>query len=191
MARGNSSVVAWGNSSVEARENSSVEARGNSQVVDSTYIHNIRTSCNARIVYNPRNIEEYMEHYGIENDGKTAKLYKAVHKRLGRYVSDWDSDFEYIIGETATANGLSYDKDEDCGRGVHMAYKEWCVDYGRAWKDLAILEVEAQIDGIIVPNGTNGKVRAKSVNVLREVPLSECGLLGKHILKVRGIDGQK
>ena len=184
-------VEAWGNSSVEARENSSVVARenssvvawGNSQIVDSTYSHTISTSGNARIVYNPRNAREYIEHYGIENNEKTAKLYKAVHKRDGRYVSDWDRSFEYHIGETATASGLDKDTREECGKGIHMAFKEWCVDYGRDWTDLAILEVEVEIDGIVVPAGSAGKVRAKSAMVLREVPLCECGLLGKCIAK--------
>ena len=186
VARGNSSVVAWDNSSVVAWDNSSVVARGNSQVTDATRSHKVSVAGNARIVYNPRNIEEYLDHYGIEHDGKTAKLYKAVHKRDGEYLSDWDSDFEYAIGETAVASGLDTGIEEDCGRGIHMAHKAWCVDYGRAWSDLAILEVEAEIDGIIVPIDALGKVRAKSVKVLREVPLSECGLYGKMIMKRRG-----
>ena len=182
----NSSVVAWGNSSVVARENSSVVAWENSQVVNATRSHKVSIYGNARIVYNPRDIKEYIEHYGIEHDKKTVKLYKAVHKKDGRYVSDWDESFEYIIGDKATASGLEMDETEDCGRGIHMAHKAWCVDYGRAWEDLAILEVEAEIDGIIVPHNGTGKVRARSVTVLREVPLDECGLLGKHILMARG-----
>ena len=187
VARGNSSVVAWGNSSVVARENSSVEAWGNSKIVDATYSHKVSAGGNARIVYNPRNVGEYIEHYGIEHNENTAKLYKAVHKRDGRFFSDCDSGFEYVIGETATANGLTTDISDDCGRGIHMAHKAWCVDYGRNWSDLAILEVEAEVDGIVVPSNTPGKVRARTVKVLREVPLSECGLLGKHIAKSMAI----
>ena len=184
-AWGNSSVVAWENSSVVARGNSSVEARGNSQIVDSTRSHNVNAYGNARIVYNPRDIKEYVEHYGLEHNEKTVKLYKAVHKKNGKYISDWDSDFEYIVGEVATANRLDMDATEACGCGIHMAHKVWCVDYGREWEDLAILEVEAEIDGVIVPIHCSGKVRARAVKVLREVPLEECGLLGKQIEKRR------
>jgi hypothetical protein len=183
-ARGNSSVVARENSSVEARENSSVEARGNVQILDKTSTHNLSITGNARIVYDPRNISEYIDYYGIESDGKTAKLFKAVHKRDGGYFSDY-GNLEYRIGEIAVADSLDTNPREDCGHGIHMAHKAWCLDYGRDWDDLAILEVEAEMPGIIVPEGNRGKVRAAQVKVLREVPLSECGLMGKLMEKRR------
>ena len=182
-AWGNSSVKAWGNSSVVARENSSVEAWGNTQVVDCTDEHNIAVSGNARVVYNPKNITEYLDHYGItQSDGKV-KLYKAVHKRNDRYFSDKTCDFEYAIGEVAIADSLTTDPNVDCGHGIHISYKEWVLDYGKSWHDLAILEVEADISGIVVPLNGSGKVRADRVLVIREVPLEECGLLGKILAK--------
>ena len=183
-ARGNSSVVAWDNSSVVARGNSSVEARGNVQILDKTSTHNLSATGNARIVYDPRDISEYMGFYGIESDGKTAKLFKAVHKREGRYFSDFNS-LEYFIGSSAAADSLDTDPSEDCGHGIHMAHKAWCLDYGRDWDDLAILEVEAEMSGIIVPEGNPGKVRAARIKVLREVPLAECGLMEKLMEKRR------
>ena len=179
VARGNSSVVAWENSSVEAWENSSVEAWGNAQVVDCTNNHDISTNGNARIVYNPRNIAEYLDHYGLQQSDGNVKLYKAVHKRSGRYVSDHISDFDYIIGETAIADGLTVDQNVDCGHGIHISFKEWALDYGKLWNDLAILEVEADVSSIVVPLNGSGKVRTDKVLVLREVPLDECGLLGR------------
>ena len=192
-ARENSYVVAWGNSSVEAWENSSVEARensyvvawGNSQICDRSYSHKITASGNARVVYDPQNIDEYCDHYQIERTENTAKLYKAVHKKDGRYFSDRDGAFEYAIGEEATADGLTKNTSEDCGKGIHMAHKAWCVDYGKDWSDLAIIEVEVEAGGIIVPTRGCGKVRAAKVKVIREVPLSECGLLGKLLEKRR------
>ena len=183
VARGNSSVVARENSSVVARENSSVVAWENAQVVDCTDEHNIAVSGNARIVYNPKNITEYLDHYGIQQSDGTAKLYKAVHKRDGRYFSDKCGDFEYSIGETAIADGLTMDQSVDCGHGIHIAYKEWALYFGKDWRDLAILEVEADVSSIIVPLNGSGKVRTDKVLVLREVPLEECGLLGKIIAK--------
>ena len=169
--------------SVVARGNSFVEARGNTQVVDCTDKHNIAVSGNARIVYNPKNITEYLDHYGIQQSDGTAKLYKAVHKRDGRYFSDKCGDFEYSIGETAIADGLTMDQSVDCGHGIHIAYKEWALYFGKDWRDLAILEVEADVSSIIVPLNGSGKVRTDKVIVLREVPLEECGLLGKIIAK--------
>ena len=185
-AWGNSSVVAWGNSSVVARENSSVVAWGNSQVVDYTDTHDIKTNGNARIVYEPKTIDEYLDYYGIDKIGDYVRLYKAVHKRSDSYVSDFDKDFTYTVGSVVESmNGFNTDVFDDCGAGLHIAYKEWCVDYGRDWDDLAILEVEAEIKSIIVPLLNPGKVRAPKVKVIREVPLDECGLLGKMIAKRR------
>lgn len=171
--------------SVEAWGNSSVVARGNTQVVDCTDKHNIAVSGSARIVYNPKNITEYLSHYGILQSCGKVKLYKAVHKRNGRYFSDKCDDFEYSIGEVAIADSLTTDPNVDCGHGIHISYKEWALDFGKDWRDLAILEVEADVSGIVVPLNGSGKVRTDKVLVLREVPLEECGLLGKILEKKR------
>ena len=117
----NSSVEAHDNSSVRAYGNSSVRAYGNSQVVDAHRQGNIMVSGNARIVYNPDNIADWASANGITiTDGKI-RLYKAVHKRDGKYVADWDNDFIYTIGAVAEANGFTADPTEDCGQGIHMA----------------------------------------------------------------------
>ena len=180
--RENSSAELWGNSSAELRENSSAEAKHNSQVNDKTRTHKVSVSGNARVVYDPQNIKEYIDTYELENDGKTVRLFKAVHKQDGKYMADW-TPFEYVIGEVAEADSLDEDVNEDCGHGIHMAYKEWCVSYGANWPDLAILELEAEIDGVIVPLGGPSKVRAEKAKVIREVPLEECGLYGKMLAR--------
>ena len=204
VARGNSSVVAWGNSSVVARENSSVEAwenssvvawenssveaRGNSQIVDVLGKGRIKISGNARIVYMPKTIEEYCSFYGIKHDKKKGKFFKAVRKTDdGKYVSDRNRGFEYIIGSKAKADHLDTDANEDCGHGIHIAHLGWCLNYGRNWKDIAILEVEADLDKIILPNGCHGKVRCLEVYVTREVPLEECGVFGNILAKRKGM----
>ena len=189
VACGNSSVVAWGNSSVVAWDNSSVVAQANTQVTDRSHSHDIKTSGNARIVYDPQNIEEYIDFYGLEHADGKVKLFKAVHKDDKCYFSSHSPNFRYVIGETAKADRLDEDVHEDCGHGIHMASKAWCIDFGRSWKDLAILEVEAEISKIIVPVGGCGKVRAAEAKVLREVPLEECGLYGKILAKRRRSDG--
>ena len=198
VAWGNSSVVAWenssvvalGNSSVVARENSSVEARGNSsvvadgntQIVDRLRGGKIEITGNARIVYMPKTIDEYCSFYGIKRTKKKGKFFKAVRKSdTGEYFSDKDWDFLYVIGKKAKADFLTEDTREDCGHGIHIAHLNWCLDYGKDWNNLAILEVEAYLDKIIVPDGCPGKVRCLEVKVLREVPLEECGIYGKMI----------
>ena len=185
------SVVARGNSSVEARGNSSVVADGNSQIVDRLYGGRIEITGNARIVYMPKTIEEYCSFYGIKHDKKNGKFFKCVHKKDGRYFSDNTSSFEYFIGEKAVADYLTTNPREDCGHGIHFAHLSWCLDYGRVWKDLAILEVEAELDGIILPDGCPGKVRAAEVTVTREVPLEECGIYGRIISKRLGKENEK
>ena len=181
----NSAVVAWENSSVVAWENSSVVAWGNSQIVDCGS-SSITTSGNARIVYNPRTLDEYISFYpGIKETGDTVRLYKAVHKRDGKYFSDYDSAFEYIPGETCAADRVSADVHEDCGEGIHIAHLDWCVTFGFSWADLAILEVEAKKSEIVVPLNGGGKVRTRSVKVIREVPLEERGPMGKAIASRR------
>ena len=192
-ARGNSSVEAWGHSSVEAWENSSVvawgnssvEAWGNSQVVDAHRRGNIKVSGNARIVYNPDNITDWALANGITiTDGKI-RLYKAVHKLDGKYVADWDNDFIYTIGAVAEANGFTTDPAEDCGQGIHMATLGWSAAYGRDWGDIALLELEANADEIVVPLYETGKVRAPKALVIREVSLQEAGIMGKILAKRR------
>ena len=177
------SVEARDNSSVEAWDNSSVVARDNSQIVDAERRGNVKTSGNARIVYNPDNIADWAEGNDILIvDGKI-KLYKAVHKRNTVYVSDWDESFFYEIGEMAVANGFTADPKDPCGEGIHMTTASWACAYAQNWDDIALLELEADVSEIVVPLYETGKVRAPKAKVLREVPLEEAGLLGKIIAK--------
>lgn len=178
-ARGNSSVVALDNSSVEARGNSSVAGSGNAQICDRLSGGRIEIAGNARIVYMPKSIFDYCDFYGLKHNKKSGRFFKCVHKDGEKYYSDYDEGFEYHIGKNAIPNGFDDDTEEDCGRGIHVSYLAWALNYGRYWNDLAILEVEADLDGIVVPDCAPGKVRCKKVKVLREVPLEECGVYGK------------
>ena len=78
----NSSVVAWGNSSVVAWGNSSVVANANVQIVDMLQGSKIKVAGNARIVYMPKNIFEFMEFYGVKHSKTKATFYKAVKASL-------------------------------------------------------------------------------------------------------------
>ena len=189
VARENSSVEAWENSSVEAWENSSVEAWGNTQIVDITETHNINITGNSRIVYMPKTIDEFIDFYGIKRKGNNkAIFYKAVRKSGNIYYSDYNEDFTYEIGKKKTEicdqNIL-----EECSYGIHISYLDWALRYGLNFDNLAILEIETEIDKIVLPKNSNGKVRTSEIKVLREVPLSECGIYGKIIEKRRKRNG--
>ena len=183
IAYDNSVVKAYGNSSVAAWGNSYVEAWENSQITDRQINGTIITNGNARIVYDPKTIDEYLAAHDLATEGKTCLLYKAVHKHDGKYVSDYDDSFVYRLGEVSATEFLEKNPKIDCGFGIHMAYKEWAVDFGKGWKDLAVIELEVDKDDIVVPLYGVGKVRAKKAKMIREVPLEECGLLGKMLAK--------
>ena len=184
VAMGNSSVEARGNSSVVAMDNSSVVARGNAQIADAARKGNVKISGNARVVYNPSNIDEYIDFYGLESTESTVRLFKAVHFNGEEYCADADHGFIYTIGNTAIPqNGFNDDINETCGAGINLAHKAWVLNYGCLWDDLAILELECEKADVLVPLMSDGKVRARKAKVIREVPLEECGLSGKMLAK--------
>ena len=140
-------------------------------------------------MYNPDNISDWAEANDITiTDGKI-RLYKAVHKRNGKYVADWDDQFVYTIGKIAEADDFTLTPIEDCGHGIHMATVAWSAAYGRNWTDIALLELEADASEVVVPLCETGKVRAPKALVIREVPLEEAGLMGKILAKRRGSNG--
>ena len=206
VALENASVEALENASVVVRDNASVEAGGNVQVVEGSERARIQISGNARIVYYPKKIEDFMNFYGIKHDKKTAIFYKAVHrvpntcrdtnmqdgseiKRVlpdYRYVSDHDDNFEYFMGEVIQEH-CDQDVTKDCSYGIHISHMNWALRFGGGWKDLAIIEVETKINDVVLPRNTDGNVRTSEVKVLREVPLQECGVFGKILAKRRGM----
>jgi len=191
-ARGNSSVVAWRNSSVEAWENSSVvawenssvEAWGNSQIVNRQISGKIKLHGNAREVFMPKTVQEFMDFYDIQHTRKKAILYKAVRKNDdGILHADYNSSFKYTVGEVAKEPDINRNTKNECGYGIHIAHLNWALDFGKCWDNLTIIEVEVDIDDIVMPVDTNGKVRVSQCKVLREIPLEECGLYGKILAK--------
>ena len=191
-AYNNSSVEAYGNSSVEAYDDSSVIAYDNVQVLKAnTHQNRIEIFGNARIVYTPKNIIDFMKYHNINQYNDTAIFYKAVHKKIianrVEYLSDFDSNFTYEIGKKRSVDFCNRDPEEECAEGIHISTKDFAVRFGMNWDDLAILEVKAKIGDIVVPNSNDGKVRVSEVEVIREVPLEECGLLGKMFLRMNGM----
>jgi hypothetical protein len=118
--------------------------------------------------------KDYAKRYPVTTKGTKAILYKAVHKREGKYYSDYNSSFEYEIGKTykETPDPQSAGS---CARGLHIAHKSWAHAFGYSWPDLAILECEISIKNIIVAQDCDGKVRTGKLKVLREVDIHERG----------------
>ena len=188
VLRDNASAELWDNARAVLWDNASAEASGNAQIVDVCRSGRASISGNARVVYLPQSLGEFISHYGIKGDGEIT-LYKAVHKHNEQYFSDYDDEFEYRIGEIAVPdNGFDDDAHEKCGAGINMAPLHWCLDYGREWDNLAILEMTALREDVVVPMNTDGKVRARKAKVVREVPFSECGIYGEILAKRRARD---
>ena len=159
------------------------------QIVKMSDETNLIISTNARIVYVPKTILEFMDFYNIKHTDKTATFYKAVRKINGEYVSDYDKDFKYSL-KRVKKECCDKNPNINCSVGIHVAHLNWALSYGQYWDNLAILEVEVNIKDIVLPTNSTGKVRTNRVKVLREVPLEECGVLGKIIARRNKTKGE-
>jgi len=183
VARDYSSVVAGDNASVEAWEHASVVAGGNVQIIKDSDCTNLKVRGNARIVTPPDTVQEYCDFYGITIKNDQTRLYKAVKSD---YSAFHDSNFKYKIGETFTSD-CNDSREKQCSFGLHVSHIDWALNFGRSNNidSFKILECAVPIDKIIVPKNSDGKIRTSELTVLREVPLEECGVMGKIILKQR------
>jgi hypothetical protein len=175
----------YGNATAELYEGARAYCHGNSRILDKSVSHSITLYGNSHIIYHPRDIEEYLDYYGVSHNKVTATLYKAVMKTDdGEYLSNYDRNFEYVIGEEKTEK-CDDDVTITCSYGIHVAPIEWALEYSEGWENFAILEVEVNLNDIILPKYTDGKVRTSRVRVIREVPLEECGVLGEIMARKR------
>jgi hypothetical protein len=111
----------YGNATAVMYDITTAELYGNSQVVDESESHNITLHGNARVVYLPRNIDEYLDYFGIKHTKDMATLYKAVRKTDdGKYVSNHNATFEYPIGKYKTEE-CNTDATQSCSCGIHIA----------------------------------------------------------------------
>lgn len=127
--------------------------------------------------------KEFIKHFHVTTNENKAILYKYVYKVDGEYFSYYDQNFKYRIGEVITEE-CDTDVVLCCTKGIHIASKKWVLnvltaDISYFKYPITILEVEVDIDKIVVPLGTTGKVRTSEVKVLRELPIEELGLCGK------------
>lgn len=199
-------VIAHDHSMVECRDACNIDAYDNSfiwlgddcfaNLFNNSYVKicsdNVKYKINnqAKIIDLYDTIDDYLKSYNVKDNGDTLILYKAVCHKNGRYFSNFDRKFEYVIGEKAYENNINLSTKEVCGKGLHIAPLDWvlpgCMVYYNDW---AILECEVPKDKIVLPRFTDGKVRTSELTVLREVPLEECGTMGKMMLRKRELLG--
>lgn len=178
-ARDNSLVFAKNNVIVFAYDRSQISATGNVTVYNMQLLNGtIETKENARIVKKPETLKEIFDLYGILYDFKKAIFYKSVHKIDGEFISDYDRNFKYKIGSIVECPCDSDDTEFD-SFGINICNLDAAFDYGKYWKDFAIIEVETDIDNIVFHKLNGCKVRTSKVKVIREIPLDECGIYGK------------
>lgn len=116
---------------------------------------------------------------GIDSKNVIAKYYKAVQNIDGKYISNYDSNTEYKIGETIETE-CDDNPDKVHVKGIHIASLEFAKRFGGGWNNVAILEVEVNLNDVIVPDAKD-QIRASKVKVLRAVPLEELGEWGKRV----------
>ncbi len=80
-----------------------------------------------------------------------ATYYKAVRKKNGKYISNYDNKTEYVIGEELVAE-MDKNPDKYAVQGLHVASLAFAQRFGDSWKDVAILEVQVNIHDVIVPD---------------------------------------
>lgn len=178
-AKDDSCVDAYGHCCVEAYDYSFINCFDSADVFsyDSAWVFASRRHDGVVIskgkykeVHRPDTINQFMDYFKIERNGRKAILYKAVRRKENHYISIHDPSFEYRIGEI---------KEEKCDTdvntinsyGIHVSTLDWATYWRRNDPDLAILEIETDIEDIVMPTQTVGDVRTSKIKVLREVPL--------------------
>lgn len=157
---------------MEAEGKAQVAARGSAQVIRLSEHARIDANGDARIVDKPAGVDAFCRHYGIEIRGGAAILYKAAGEDLR---SLYDGTTQYAVGETL------HDRCDPvssrlCSHGLHAATLDWAVRFGlKSGKPFRLLEVAVSLDGMVVPEASDGKVRAAALTVLRELPGAEWG----------------
>lgn len=120
----------------------------------------------------------------FSQDSIMVRYYKAVHKKDNRYISNYDKNVEFHVGEYVRGD-IDKNPDNVAVKGLHVASLEFAQQFGDGWKDVAILEVETNIHDVIIPDAKD-QVRTSCFKVLREVPLEELGEWGVRHQRMAG-----
>lgn len=74
----------------------------------------------------------------------------------------------YAVGKTYEVKRWSNNRREDCGRGLHVATKKWCLHDTRYRNGYLLFLVRIKVkDVVCVPFGTLGKFRVKKLKVIK------------------------
>lgn len=180
-----SSAVLWGSSSAELWGASRAAANGFAQIVKMSNHAQTEIRDMARCVEPTADMDTFCLYHSIKCEGEESVWYKAVHRSGGCYTSDHDKSFTYTVGAESSVEDLNTDRERNCGTGIHIATLPLALEHGEDWPDFAILEVRAKTSEIVLPYASDGKVRTRSVKVVREVLLEECGTYGKMLAERR------
>jgi hypothetical protein len=122
-------------------------------------------------LFKETSVSEFIDMFPVETNGTKVILYKAVHKIGNKYFSDYEKDYEYTLGVNI-AKEFDDSKEKSCSKGIHISHKIWAINFGK-WEDVAILECEVDKKDIVVSKDCDGKVRAKKINIIRELNKNE------------------
>ena len=190
VMRGSSQVnVMWGSSQVKEMwgtaiaktlsDNTKINCFGYNYIFleEGLVNHNITLNDTSQLIpfktFNTTpSLDFYLKNYKVEVKEKSVIMFKAVHKINEEYVSDYDKNFKYKIGEK-TEHEINTDINNSCNVGLHASNIEFALNFGRGWNDIAILEVEIPKDKIVVSKDCDGKIRTSEMTVLRELDKSE------------------
>lgn len=174
FAFGSSMIVSNGLSSIKGYENSVIK-------IDSKgLINNISLHGRSHLIPLCESLEDFIATYDVKLDEQGRLiLYKAVriNPNSDNYISNHDRNFVYKVGEFAIELNFNKNKYKECSSGLHASTLKYAVDYGKHWEDLVILEVRVNKEDLVVPIGTDGKIRAKKLFVERAIPPNEYAIL--------------
>jgi len=99
--------------------------------------------------------------------GEGTIFYKRVHKRDGKLISDYSSDFVYPrkIGSIIRVEDFDPDRRVLCSRGIHGASWEYCQHNWTHCPIILKLKITKSAK-ICVPYGTDGKFRVSEAELL-------------------------
>ncbi|MEG2086130.1 MAG: hypothetical protein RR054_04470 [Clostridia bacterium] len=186
-ASDNCLIEAMDNCLVRIMDNVTVEARGNAQIIVRGNNEKVKLFGNARIIYDYRNIIEFMDFYNIRHTKTKGSFYIAVYKdKNNHFYNDYNKNFEYIIGNTYEEE-CSKDIDDyegwDFEEGLEISCLDRALGIIQKSKDFVILEVKTNIKDVIMPRYMFRQAITSALKVIREVSLDECGLYGEILSK--------
>ena len=177
--------VMWGSSQVELFGEAFVSAYSSKSIVCHGYNIvrllgekkdiNLKINKESHLIIIPKfeaTLEDFKKRYPTKLTKTKGIFYKAVKKINDKYISSYNSNFEYIVGKFKEEK-CDTNIEENCSFGIHISDFWWAKSFGSDWDNLAILEVETNLKDIVIPKDTDGKLRTSRIKVLREVPKEE------------------